>query len=499
MRKLFLISLAILASSFSFAQAPDAQTKPAEPRFAEDVQKFITVDAPLFAITHVRVIDGTGVAPLEDQTIIVSDGKIQSIGKSSDVKVPANARGIDKTGYTVIPGLVGMHDHLYYTASLNRNERGGTPAPGFFVSEVPFTAPRLYLASGVTSMRTAGSVEPYTDMNVKNAIEAGRMPGPKIDVTAPYLEGPPGARAIAQLHELTGADDARDMVRFWSGQGFTSFKAYMNITRAELKTAAEEAHKRGLKITGHLCSVGYREAAELGIDNLEHSFFADTEFVPTKKPDVCPSQRDANEALTKLEPADEAFQKTVRTLIEHHVAITSTLPVFEPNTASRPPVPQRVLDAMSPESKISYLSARARAPQSIAGQQRADAYFKKHMQLEFAFAKAGGVLMAGPDPTGGGGVLPGFGDQREVELLVEEGFTPVEAIKIATYNGAQFMGALDHIGTLAQGKQADIVLINGDPSKNINDIEKIETVFKDGVGFDSAALYASVKGMVGIR
>jgi len=494
MRKLFLLSLAFLVTTFSFAQATDAPSK-----FSEETQKFITVDVPLFALTHVRVVDGTGAQPLEDQTIIVADGKIQTIGKTGDVKVPANARVFDKTGYTVIPGLIGMHNHLYYTASLNRDARGATPAPGYFVNEVPYTAPRLYLASGVTTMRTAGSVEPYTDMNVKNAIDSGRMPGPKIDVTAPYLEGPPGARAISQLHELTGPDDAREMVRFFSGQGFTSFKAYMNITRAELKAAAEEAHKRGLKITGHLCSVGYREAAELGIDNLEHSFFADTEFVPTKKPDVCPSQRDANEAFTKLEPTDEAFQQTVRTLIEHHVAITSTLPVFEPNTASRPPVPQRVLDAMSAESKISYLSARARSPQSIAGQQRADAYFKKHMQLEFAFAKAGGVLMAGPDPTGGGGVLPGFGDQREVELLVEEGFTPVEAIKIASYNGAQFMGILDRTGTIAQGKLADMVLINGDPSKNINDIEKIETVFKDGVGFDSAALIASVKGMVGIR
>jgi hypothetical protein len=200
----------------------------------------------------------------------------------------------------------------------------------------------------------------------------------------------------------------------------------------------------------------------------------------------------------KLEPGSEAMQATFRSLIEHHVAITSTLPVFEAGTGVHPPLQQRVIDAMCPESRLSYLAVRARS-QSSPNTPRSEALFKKAMQLEYAFAKAGGTLLAGPDPTGNGGVLPGFGDQREVELLVEEGFTPVEAIKIATYNGAQFMGLLDRTGTIAEGKLADLVLIQGDPSKNINDIEKIETVFKDGVGFDSVALIASVRGMVGIR
>ncbi len=125
--------------------------------------------------------------------------------------------------------------------------------------------------------------------------------------------------------------------------------------------------------------------------------------------------------------------------------------------------------------------------------------FKKELEFELAFAKAGGLLLAGPDPTGNGGVLPGFGDQREVELLVEAGFTPVEAIKIATMNGATYLGQQDHIGSIAAGKQADLVLIKGDPSKKIEDIENVETVFKDGVGYDSQKLIESVRGQVGIR
>jgi imidazolonepropionase-like amidohydrolase len=116
-----------------------------------------------------------------------------------------------------------------------------------------------------------------------------------------------------------------------------------------------------------------------------------------------------------------------------------------------------------------------------------------------AFVKAGGLLLAGPDPTGNGGVLPGFGDQREIELLVEAGFTPVEAIQIATDNGAVYLGKQDRIGTLAPGKQADLVLIKGDPSKRIDEIENVETVFKAGIGYDSKRLIDSVRGQVGIR
>ena len=124
---------------------------------------------------------------------------------------------------------------------------------------------------------------------------------------------------------------------------------------------------------------------------------------------------------------------------------------------------------------------------------------KKEMDFEFAFVKAGGLLLAGPDPTGNGGVLPGFGDQRQIELLVEAGFTPIQAIQIATQNGAKFLGRDDTVGTLAVDKQADIVLVKGDPSKNIADIENVDTVFKDGVGFDSQKLIEAVRGQVGVR
>jgi imidazolonepropionase-like amidohydrolase len=298
------------------------------------------------------------------------------------------------------------------------------------------------------------------------------------------------------MHELTGPDDARRWVDFWADNGFTSFKAYMHIKSADLKAAIDEAHKRGFKLTGHLCSVGYRQAAELGIDNLEHGFLVNSDFAKSKQPDQCPSGKDINDGLMSTDPAGSEAQAMFKNLIDHHVAITSTLPVFEAGYGLAP-TSDRVLTAMSAESRSSYLAARARVPlTSISANQ---ARLRKAMQMEFAFAKAGGVLLAGPDPTGNGGVLPGFGDQREVELLVQAGFTPIDAIKIATSNGAQYMGILDKTGTIAVGKAADLVLIHGDPTANIEDIEKVETVFKDGVGFDSAKLIDSVRGQVGIR
>lgn len=480
-------SVLILVSFMLLADLARGQSRP---QLSPEVREFVKIDAPVIVLNHVRVINGTGSAPRTNQAIVIQDGKIVAIGDAADVKTPDHAQVVNLSGYSVIPGLVGMHNHLHYTADQSQD------APGQLINSIVFSAPRLYLAAGVTTMRTTGSIEPYAELNLKRKIDAGQSPGPKIDVTAPYLEGPNGF--LTQMHELTGPDDARRMVNFWADSGATSFKAYMNITREELRAAAEEAHKRHLKITGHLCSVGFREAVEAGIDNLEHGFLIDTEFIPGKKPDQCPPGGGiGSPEFLALDPKGTQMQDLFRFLIEHHVAITSTLPVFEQFVPGRPPLQQRVLDAMLPEARSNYLTARVQVHSDP--QNGFAAIFKKEMELEHAFAQAGGLLLSGPDPSGIGGTLPGFGDQRGVELLVEAGFTPVEAIRISTLNGAEFEGKADSIGSLAVGKTADIVVIHGDPSANINDIEKVEIVFKDGVGYDPTKLLDSVRGIVGIR
>ena len=150
---------------------------------------------------------------------------------------------------------------------------------------------------------------------------------------------------------------------------------------------------------------------------------------------------------------------------------------------------------MTPEAREAYLYARnARATRPNAQFEQA---WRNDLGLERQFVAAGGLLLAGPDPTGNGGVVPGFGDQREVELLVEAGFTPVEAIRIATLNGATYLGLADRIGTVAAGKDADLVVVKGDPASHIADIEQVEITFRDGVGYDDAKLIASVRGRYG--
>lgn len=461
------------------------------------VQAFVKVDAPVVALTHLRVIDGTGAAAREDQTVVLSKGKIVSLGDASAASVPKEALVIDLHGYTVIPGIVGMHEHMFY------------PAGDAIFHEMAISFPRLYLAGGVTTVRTAGSIEPYMDLALREEIDGGKTPGPHMHVTGPYLEGP-GTWA-PQMTELKTPAEAVATVNFWADRGVDNFKAYNFISGAVLKAVIDAAHKRGLKVTGHLCSIGFRDAAALGIDDLEHGIVVDTEFFSGKKPDQCPVDSFATMAavageLNKMSVSDRPIQEMIQDLVAHHVAVTSTLPVFELAVPDKAPLQQRVLDAMSMEARNQYLVNRVRFDLPFRNPATGETMpspwtkaFAHEMEFERAFVKAGGLLLAGEDPTGGGGDLPGFGDQREVELLVEAGFTPLEAIHIATFNGAQYLGELDRIGTIAPGKQADLVVVKGDPSKKITDIENVETVFKDGVGYDSAKLIESVRGLVGIR
>lgn len=340
---------------------------------------------------------------------------------------------------------------------------------------------------------------------MKKAIDAGQIPGPKIHVTGPYLEGP-GSFAV-QLHQLTGPDDATKTANYWMDEGIDNFKAYMFITPAELSAAIAAAHKRQVKVTGHLCSIGFKEAAALGIDDLEHGLLVDTEFFPEKKPGQCPEDRADDMAFyAKLDVHSAQVRETIADLVQHHVALTSTLPVFEVEVPGRPAVQRRVLDALSAEARTQFLRNKVRMSDTARTQRiyKTDVSpmataFKNEMDFEHEFAKAGGLLLAGLDPTGIGGVIAGFGDQREVELLVEAGFTPLEAVHIATYNGAQYLGDAERVGTIAAGKQADVVVIKGDPSKKIADIENVEIVFKDGIGYDSAKLIESARGRVGSR
>jgi len=465
------------------------------PELSKAVQEFVHVQAPRIVLTHVRVIEGSGKPAVEDQNVVIESGKIAAIQAGTDVAANDGTTVLNLNGYSLIPGIVGMHDHLFYIARPNLNSDRKYEQP-VLIPQMTFSAPRLYLAGGVTTLRTTGSVETYADLNLKRDIDAGKLPGPHMDVTGPYLEG--SQSHFIQMPHLTTPEDARQLVEYWADRGVTSFKAYTNVTRAELKAAIEAAHKRGIKVTGHLCSVTYKEAAELGIDDLEHGFFENTELDSDKKPDTC-SQSAGRETLARMEPEGTEAEDLIATLIRHHVAITSTLPVFEDFLGGgRPPVRQQALDAMARQAREDFFVLRQRPPSAPAPKIDPALLWKHDLALERAFAAAGGLLLSGPDPTGAGDVLPGLGDQRGVELLVEAGFTPLEAIRISTLNGAIYLGREKEIGTVAVGKNADLVVIRGDPSKQISDIENVEIVFKDGIGYDSQKLLNSVRGKYGL-
>lgn len=439
--------------------------------------RFVQLKAPVVALSHVRVIDGTGRPGIDDQTLIVRDGRIGAVGPSSTVEVPPGAQVLDMSGRTVIPGFVGMHEHLFYQIE--------PPSSGTMVVASQAAFAKLYLAAGVTTIRTAGTVDFEGDLRIKQAVDTGREPGPKIHVTGPYLNA-------------VGADpspgEIARQVADAANQGATSFKAYTTLRSLELRSAILAAHARGLRITGHLCAVGFREAAALGIDNLEHGLFVDTEFYSGKQVDRCPNQSEVLGELLAMNIADAAIQQTIRELVRRGVTITSTLAVLESYTGRY--FDERVLTILSPQLQESLRAARE--PWSDPNGARPMAWtgvLRKEMQFERAFVAAGGRLMAGVDPTGWGGVVAGFGDQRELELLVDAGFSSEAAIEIVTANGAAFLRDRE-IGTIAAGNRADLVIVRGNPSIRIADVRDVEMVMKDGVGYDPATLIESTRGSV---
>jgi len=446
------------------------------------VKQFVNISADTIALVHVNIIDGTGGPVKNDQVIVIIKGRIAKTGDSKNVTIPASAKILDCKGKTVIPGMIMMHEHLFYGESL---------PPYYLGVEMPISFPRLYLAGGATTIRTTGSVEPTTDLNIKKAIDKGQMAGPDIDVTGPYIERE--FLPIPEVQFIRSPEEAGEEVNYWIARGCTSFKVYMDITKDDLKAVVSIAHQHNLKVTGHLCSLTYREAAELGIDNLEHGFIPASDFVTGKKENVC-AFGSVTPSLKNLDVNSPAMKDLMKFLIEKKVAITSTLPVFEPNTG-REMIPGAGDAALAPQIK----EAVEKNYKAQAGKDTSDAVlFKKEMAWEKQFVEMGGRLMAGVDPTGAGRTIPGYADQHTLELLVEAGFSLPTAVKICSLNAAEYFGRDKEIGSIANGKRADLVLIDGDIQKDIRAVRNTEIVFKNGIGYDSKKIFESVKGMVGL-
>jgi imidazolonepropionase-like amidohydrolase len=459
-------------------------------KFSDETKNFIEYNDNIIVFKKALLIDGKGHVAKPQQTIIIINGKITWVGDDAAAIVPKGAKIVDLNGRTMMPGLVMLHEHMFISA-----EGGISAYP--YLRQLPVSFPRLYLASGATTIRTCGSIEPYSDLRLKKDIDSGIIPGPSLELTAPYIEGK--SALFPQMKENKTPEEAAAFVNYWADQGFTSFKVYIGVDKPTLKAAIDAAHKRKLKITGHLGAVTYHEAAESGIDNLEHGFFVSTDFVKDKKENIAPDFFASLQSLANLNIEGDTAKKFLQYLIDKKVGITSTLAVLSDELKiSRPS--EEELDAMSPDTRNHYLTNYAinYIPKSF--EKTVADYWANGTKMEKMFYDMGGLLTVGTDPTGDGGILAGYGNRRAIELLVEAaGFTPLEAIKIATLNGATALGLDNTIGTIDVGKSADLLIIDGDPSKNIEDLRKVVFVFKNGVGYNSKKLFESVKGKVGFN
>jgi len=415
-------------------------------------------DASVVILRHVRVIDGTGAPAKEDQALVIRGDKILALGIDGEIKAPENARTLDLTGRSVVPGLVMLHEHLFL-----EEVSGDLTHPG----HVSF--PRLYLAHGVTTIRTAGTDFPYFDLNLKRRIGSGVVAGPEIHLTSPFFSGPEDPSLGAKI--VRDAEDLRRAMRYWAAEGFTSFKAYQWISKEALAALIEEAHRLKLPVTAHLRSVTCREAAEMGIDNLEHGF------------GPC-----INRTADGLEPDPNGprNQQLIRTLVERKVVLTAT-PVNIWQPLSR--VAGELLDPSARDRYVRGLAAR-KAPSVPAP--------KLGGQLLLAFARAGGRIVLGADPgCCGGAVIAGVADHEAIRNMVAIGFQPLETIRIATLDGAAFLGIQERTGSIGVGKEADLLIVRGNPAERIEDIDNVEMVFTNGIAYDPKTLIARAKGQVG--
>ncbi len=465
--------LTVLLPNSLFAQPSD---------FSSEVRQFVSHDAPVFMLKNATLIDGTGSAVQTGMSVLVEDGLIKSIGLDGSIGAPDNADIIDLDGKTLLPGLVMLHEHLFYNASADR----------FIQATQPIYFPRLYLAAGVTTARTAGSFEPYTDLKVKQAINAGRIIGPDLDTTAPFIEGAPAQ--FLQAPEIETTKEAKAFVNYWADQGMTSFKAYTQLKSEVLRAAIKQADRRGLKVAGHLCSITYADASNMGIDNLEHGFMLAPDFVENKNPDECVNFPLAQFLETDLD--SPTAQNLFKTLINNKTAITSTLAVLGRISGTiNPPNPDAV-EALGAGAKAHYLANHANAYQRTLDNDLFERAVRKEMVWEKAFFDAGGLLVAGSDTTGLGGTVAGYANHEQIELLVQAGFSVVEAIQVVSLNGAISMGRDNEIGSIEPGKKANIIIVDGDITDDIRNIREITTVFKNGIGYDSKALFESARGQV---
>ncbi|MFS4446241.1 amidohydrolase family protein [Maribacter sp. 2307UL18-2] len=473
LRSSFAMLVTILISTLLFSSCTSSQrsqTAVNRIKLSEYTRSFVKIDTSKIALIGAKVFDGRGTQPKSAQTVLIQNGVILEVGDSEAISVPKGFQKLAMNGKTIIPGIVGTHNHMRF------------PRGALF-----FSSPRLYLASGVTTIQTCGTGHPKEEIAIDSAIKSGKLPGPEIIGSSPYFTGPEGK---ANFIRNTDEQLVRDTISALAKIGVKWIKVYQRTRPEDLRIIVDEAHKNGLKVTGHLCATTYTEAAHLGIDAIEHGFIHSFDHAEEHVKGTCSGNRNFR---SQLNIDSEEVRQVQSALIHNNVALSSTPSIFE--TQAGGAADPRDLEALAPFYVEAYSERRVRKEK-----QGADWYFKeiwltKSLAYDLAFYTAGGILTAGPDP--GLHNLPGYGDQKNYELFIEGGFTPAQAIQVMTFNGAKSLGLADEIGSIEKGKKANLVLLDGDLEKMPSVIRKVDIVFKEGIGFDPQKMIRSVRGLVG--
>ncbi|HEX6823727.1 MAG TPA: amidohydrolase family protein [Candidatus Sulfotelmatobacter sp.] len=414
--------------------------------------------ASTLAITGATLIDGTGATPVEDAAVVVHNGRIVAAGPRAKVKIPHGAQIVDAHGKTMLPGLWDMHAHF------EQVEWGP-----------------IYLAAGVTTVRDCGNELEFITA-VRDAVAQGRGLGPRL-LLAGIVDGS-GPMAIG-VERVDTPEQARMWTNRYHAAGFQQMKIYSSVTLENLKAVADEAHRLGMTVTGHVPQrLTAYQTIPAGEDQINHiSYIADIMEPPLPENATRAERRNAAANLN-LDSAEA--KKALTFLKDHHTVVDPTIALFELFTATtaKPPASFEPGITKIPEVLAQQLTDVGPPTENS---EIGEKLFEKSVAIIGALHRSGVPIVAGTDQA-----VPGHSLHREIELYVQAGFTPMEAIQAATLVPARVMGLGKDAGTVEKGKRADLILINGNPLDDIRNTRNVEYVITNGTMYHTAELWQSV-------
>ncbi|HEY7096456.1 MAG TPA: amidohydrolase family protein [Terriglobales bacterium] len=436
------------------------------PAFAQDPSSPASPNKTM-AIVGGTLIDVHTGEEIQNSVILVRGQRVLQVGVAGKQEIPRDAEIVDAHGKWIIPGLIDMHAHVSMDDS----------------DQLPL---RLYLANGVTTVRDPGGYVTLSRM-LKEHIEAGRRIGPRVFFCGNILDGKPPVFPSSSLLADT-PERARSAVTFLADQGVDCIKVYNNVKEPELKVIIATARARNLPVIGHVPrTITMTHAVELGMQSLEHIRITGRELLPldeANKIDPLPLGKRETLLWQQFDVNSEKMQQLVSFLAKQSVALDPTLTVDEAtfvqsrddeiNNPNNRYLPPQLFEKWKQEPEADFENVPAELKQAdIEG-------FEKRKTFIAMCARAGVRIIAGTDGAYWGTLLPGFGLHHELQLLVQSGLTPLKAIQAATLNSAKTLGKEHELGQVAPGYFADIVILEADPLKQVENATKISLVMKAG-------------------